>query len=70
MINNVVAIVVSIAVVTGVFGALYVWFGVLQHHFHGAAADLPIRTTSLLPDGSTGGLLGDRLRAIIAKHMR
>ena len=39
MINNVVAIVVTIAVVTGLFGAaLYVSFKVVSHRFNDAAA--------------------------------
>ena len=38
MINNVVAVVASIAVVTILFGALYVWFGVSLRRLNGAAA--------------------------------
>jgi hypothetical protein len=38
MINDVVAVVASIAVVTSLFGALYVWFGVSLRRFNGAVA--------------------------------
>ena len=38
MISNVVAIVVSIAVVTSLFGALYVWFEMSLQRFNGVAA--------------------------------
>ena len=68
MIDTLLLIAFSIAVGAGLFGGLYVWFEVLGHRFHGATTDLPIQTTSL-PDGSTGGLLGDRLRAVIAKRI-
>ncbi len=65
--NTLLIVALSIALVSGLFAALYVWFEVLGHRFHGATTDVSATTTSL-PDASSGGLLGDRLRAIVAER--
>ena len=67
MMDTVLLIALSIAVVTGLFAALYVWFEVLGHRFHGATTDLPAEATPF-QDASSGGLLGDRLRAMVAER--
>jgi hypothetical protein len=38
MTMNVLAILAAIAVVVGLSGALYAWFAVVLHHFHGVTA--------------------------------
>ena len=65
--NVLLAIVASIVVVSGLFAALFVWFEVLNHRFHGTAEDFPIQSNSL-PDDSTPGLLGDQLRTMMAER--
>lgn len=66
--NSVLLIVVSIAVVSAIFAALYVWFEVLGHRFHGATTDRPADSAAMT-DGSTEGLLGERLRTIFAERV-
>ena len=66
MMNTLLIVALSIAVVLGLFAAIYVWFEVLGHRFHGATTDVSAATTST-PDVSSGRL-GDRLRAIVAER--
>ena len=65
MINNVVAVVASIAVVTILFGALYVWFGVSLRRLNGAAA-----TGTCWPDGMLGWRSCRRTTANSCAHSR